>query len=115
MSFDAGPFEGDLNHWRGWMAGPKDTSYEGGIFRFDMNFPADFPFRPPKIKFINKIYHPNINWDNGVVSLDILADQWCPAWTIHKLLIGLMSLLDDPNPNEPLSKEAAMLYKENRQ
>lgn len=109
----AGPVEDDLFHWSGTITGPENTPYYGGLFFLDIHFPADYPFKPPKVKFDTKIYHCNIN-SNGGICLDILKDQWSPALTINKVLLSICSLLDEPNPDDPLVPEIARLYESDR-
>jgi len=106
----AGPRQDDLFHWSSTLLGPTESVYEGGVFQLDIRFPPDYPFKPPKIMFITKIYHPNVNSD-GAICLDILKDQWSPALTISKVLLSICSLLTDPNPDDPLVPEIAKLYK----
>ena len=110
----AAPRHDDLFKWGATLLGPVDSVYEGGIFQLDIRFPADYPFKPPKITFITKIYHPNVNAD-GAICLDILKDQWSPALTISKVLLSICSLLTDPNPDDPLVPEIAKLYKYKRE
>ena len=93
--------------------GPEDSPYSGGVFFLNIHFPPDYPFKPPKCTFTTKIYHANIN-SNGAICLDILKDQWSPALTISKVLLSISSLLNDPNPDDPLVPEIATLYKNNR-
>jgi ubiquitin-conjugating enzyme E2 D/E len=81
--------------------GPDDSPYTGGVYFMDIHFPADYPFKPPKVSFTTKIYHCNIN-SNGGICLDILKDQWSPALTISKVLLSICSLLTDANPDDPL-------------
>ena len=61
----------------------SDSPYSGGVFFLSITFPTDYPFKPPKVSYQTKIYHPNIN-ANGSICLDILRDQWSPALTISK-------------------------------
>ena len=102
------------NELRGVIEGPPNTPYENGIFFFIMKFPSDYIFKPPRFVFNTKIYHPNIS-SLGVVSIDILQDQWSTTLTFEKTLISIQSLLDDPNPDIFLNEEAAKLYKENKE
>ena len=100
--------------WHGTIIGPQGTPYEGGLFKLEIKFPTDYPFKPPTIKFITKVYHPNIN-SSGGICLDILKDQWSPSLTISKVLLSISSLLSDPNPKDPLVPEIARLYETNIQ
>ena len=107
----AGPVdEEDMYKWQGYIAGPSESPYHGGVFFMKIEFPSDYPFKPPKVTFTTKIYHPNIN-SNGSICLDILKDQWSPALTVSKVLLSISSLLTDPNPDDPLVPEIAQLYK----
>jgi len=72
--------------------GPPDSPYEGGVFFLDINFPQDYPFKPPNVRFTTKIYHCNVN-DQGGICLDILKGEWSPALTISKVLLSICSLL----------------------
>lgn len=90
--------------------GPDDSPYSGGVYFLNIHFPTDYPFKPPKVNFTTRIYHPNIN-SNGSICLDILKDQWSPALTISKVLLSISSLLTDANPDDPLVPEIAHLYK----
>lgn len=90
-----------------------DSPYAGGVFFLNIQFPTDYPFKPPKVQFTTKIYHPNIN-GNGSICLDILKDAWSPALTVGKVLLSISSLLTDPNPDDPLVPEIASLYRSNR-
>ena len=96
------------------IIGPEGSVYHGGVFQLLIRFPLDYPFKPPKISFKTKIYHPNVN-SNGGICLDVLKDQWSPALTITKVLLSISSLLTDPNPDDPLVPEIAALYQSNRE
>ena len=93
--------------------GPTDSVYQGGIFYLTVRFPTDYPFKPPKVAFTTKIYHPNIN-SNGSICLDLLGSNWSPALTVSKLLLSICALLTSPNPDDPLVPDIARLYKTDR-
>lgn len=103
----------DLELWEATIIGPPGTPYEGGLFRLEVRFPPDYPFKPPRCRFLTKIYHCNINSEGGIC-LDILKDQWSPALTISKVLLSICSLLSDANPNDPLVPDIARQLTSNR-
>lgn len=113
MYCSAGLEDDDIYQWIASIMGPEGSPYQGGIFSLKINFPSDYPFKPPKITFITKIYHCNINSAGGIC-LDILKEQWSPALTISKVLLSICSLMDDPNPNDPLVPAIADLFIKNR-
>jgi ubiquitin-conjugating enzyme E2 D/E len=109
----AGPVGDDLFSWQATIMGPSDSPYQGGVFFLTMKFPTDYPFKPPKIQFTTKVYHPNVT-PEGQICLDILKDAWSPALSIGKVLLSLASLLTDPNPENPLVADIATQYKTDR-
>lgn len=105
------PFiNGDLFTWEAYLTAPDDSVYKGGRFKLLINFSPDYPFKAPKVTFLSPIYHPNIN-SKGTICIDILAEGWSPALTVDKVLVSLLSWLDEPNPHDPLRSEVADLYK----
>ncbi|KFK36760.1 hypothetical protein AALP_AA4G166200 [Arabis alpina] len=110
VSCSAGPTGEDMFHWQATIMGPNESPYSGGVFLVNIHFPPDYPFKPPKVVFRTKVFHPNIN-SNGNICLDILKDQWSPALTISKVLLSVCSLLTDPNPDDPLVPDIAHIYK----
>jgi|TARA_B100001250_G_scaffold413913_1_gene449734 ubiquitin-conjugating enzyme E2 D/E len=109
----AGPEGEDLYRWQATIMGPSGSPYEGGVFYLRIEFPRDYPFKPPKVVFLTRIYHCNIN-SGGGICLDILKDQWSPALTVSKVLLSICSLMDDPNPDDPLVPDIADLLKSNK-
>ncbi|CAF0774999.1 unnamed protein product [Adineta ricciae] len=114
-NISAGPVDAnDLFNWQGIIFGPSDTPYQSGVFFLRINFPMTYPLNPPKISFITKIYHPNINYD-GTICIDILYNNWSPVFKISKLLLSICSLLCDPNPDDPLVPDIGYQYKHDRE
>jgi ubiquitin-conjugating enzyme E2 D/E len=114
LNCSAGPVdEADIFVWDGVIFGPDDSPYSGGVFNLNIQFPVDYPFKPPRVTFTTKIYHPNIN-ASGFICLDILKTNWSPALTISKVLLSVLSMLTDPNPKDPLMPDIAKQYSENR-
>ena len=111
--FSVSPNEGDMFKWSGYIFGPVGSPYQNGIFKIEIEFPNNYPFKPPKVYFNTKIYHPNIS-SSGVICLDILRGKWSPVLSITKLLLSISSLLTDPNPNDPLAPDVAYIYRTNK-
>lgn len=106
-------YKDDLFHWRATILGPTGTVYENGSFRLDIRFPAAYPFRPPQIRFITRIYHCNVD-SRGVICLDVLNERWSPVMNIAKVLLSIWVLIGECNPLDPLVMGIADQYQNNR-
>ncbi|KAJ1305259.1 hypothetical protein OPQ81_000287 [Rhizoctonia solani] len=108
----ASPHEDNLRYFDVTIAGPGGSPFEGGVFRLELFLPEEYPMNPPKVRFLTKIYHPNID-KLGRICLDILKDKWSPALQIRTVLLSIQALLSAPNPDDPLATDVAKHYKEN--
>ena len=94
------------------MEGPQGTPYENGYYRLELFLPEGYPMEPPKVRFLTKIYHPNID-KLGRICLDILKDKWSPALQIRTVLLSVQALLSSPEPDDPLDTTVANHFKQN--
>jgi len=117
--------DNDIFKWEVLIIGPSDTLYEGGFFKCHLEFPQEYPLRPPKLKIITDIWHPNIE-RNGDVCISILhepgddrwgyekaSERWLPVHTVETILVSVISMLADPNDESPANVDAAKEWREN--
>ncbi|XP_057519832.1 ubiquitin-conjugating enzyme E2 2-like isoform X1 [Amaranthus tricolor] len=123
------PQDNNIMLWNAVIFGPDDTPWDGGVhhvehfwfsdhlrhgtFKLTLQFTEDYPNKPPTVRFVSRMFHPNIYAD-GSICLDILQNQWSPIYDVAAILTSIQSLLCDPNPNSPANSEAARLFSENK-
>ena len=113
--YTAGPIdESDMYKWIGTFQGPENTPYEGGTFTVKIEFPLDFPFKPPKVTSETKVYHPSFKRSDGSICLDLLKDQWTPETKLIDIFKAIQTLLEVPNLDHFLEEEIAKQLKENK-
>ncbi|AOA62843.1 Ubiquitin-conjugating enzyme subunit [Komagataella phaffii CBS 7435] len=108
------PHEDNLRYFQVTIQGPKESPYQDGLFKLELYLPDDYPMVAPKVRFLTKIYHPNID-RLGRICLDVLKKNWSPALQIRTILLSIQALLSAPNPDDPLSNEVAEHWKRDEQ
>jgi len=105
------PHEDNLRYFDVRIHGPSQSPYEGGVFKLELFLPDDYPMTPPKIRFLTRIYHPNID-RLGRICLDVLKNNWSPALQIRTILLSIQALLGAPNPDDPLANDVAQRWRD---
>ncbi|KAJ1482166.1 ubiquitin-conjugating enzyme E2N-like protein [Baffinella frigidus] len=108
----ASPHDNNARYFNVIISGPQDSAYHAGVYKLELFLPEEYPMTPPKVRFMTKIYHPNVD-RLGRICLDILKDKWSPALQIRTVLISIQALMSAPNPDDPLNNEAAEHWKKN--
>ena len=101
-----------LRKWKGLIIGPKGTCYEGGYFHLDITFPSDYPFKPMKILFETKIYHPQVHSGGGgqiCLAKGYFKDGWTPALTLSFIFFELQEMLKNPDKDYPWDPQKSYL------
>lgn len=106
------PNPNDLTNFK-VVVSPDSGCWSGAKYNFTFAIPALYPHEPPKVTCNTKIYHPNINLE-GAVCLNILREDWKPVLDINAVIYGLIYLFYEPNPDDPLNREAADLYRSDK-
>ena len=117
--------ENDILTWKFLLFGPHESPYEGGIYHGLITFPSSYPDKPPIVKFISKMFHPNVHED-GKVCISILhegsdvtgyeheIERWRPIQNVRTIFLSIISLLNDPNPDSAANIDAAKLLRDNK-
>jgi ubiquitin-protein ligase len=111
--------------WNFLLFGPHGSPYEGGIYTGEIKFPHDYPVSPPVVRFISKLFHPNV-YPDGNLCISILhtgndvsgyeheLERWRPIQNVRTIFVSILSLLHDPNPDSAANIDAAKLLRENK-
>lgn len=102
---------GDVNQWHAVIRGPPDSPYQDYLFTLQIDVTQEYPLVPPNIKFITRIFHPNIHFASGEICIDILKARWSPAWSLQAACRAIMSMLAEPVADSPLNCDAGNMLR----
>ncbi|PWN91811.1 putative UBC5-E2 ubiquitin-conjugating enzyme [Acaromyces ingoldii] len=106
--------EENLYKWNARIQGPSSTPYQGGTFEVAIDFPIEYPFKGPKLRFLTPVYHPNVDKDGNMCVGVIKAEAWKPSTKASTILLAVSQLLAEPNPDDALVTELADEYTNRR-
>lgn len=93
---------------------PLEGLWKEAKYEFQVECGLEYPYKPPKVTCRTKILHPNIELDTGKVCLNILREDWKPVLTLTEVFLGLLHLMYEPNPTDPLNRDAARLFHDDK-
>ncbi|CAM8959063.1 hypothetical protein QQ045_003246 [Rhodiola kirilowii] len=103
--------DSNIFKWTALIKGPSETAYEGGVFQLAFAVPEQYPLQPPQVRFLTKIFHPNVHFKTGEICLDILKNAWSPAWTLQSVCRAIIALMAHPEPDSPLNCDSGNLLR----
>ncbi|KAI6176818.1 E2 ubiquitin-conjugating enzyme [Aphelenchoides bicaudatus] len=93
--------DNNIQHLRGYISGPAESLYKNANYVLDIQIPDQYPFKPPNVKFVTRVWHPNVSSATGAICLDILKSNWAASLTLRTVLLSIQALLASPEPNDP--------------
>jgi len=115
--------EQNVFKWTVAIYGPPGTLYQGGYFKASIKFPNNYPYSPPTLRFLSKVWHPNV-YENGELCISILhppvedphsgelaCERWNPTQSVRTVLLSVISLLNEPNTSSPANVDASVMYR----
>jgi len=115
--------EDNIFRWIVGIYGPPKTIYEGGYFKAELTFPGNYPYSPPHMRFLGKVFHPNV-YESGELCISILhppvddphsgelpSERWNPTQSVRTILLSVISLLNEPNTSSPANVDASVSYR----
>ena len=103
--------EENLLKWCAIIRGPPGTAYDGYLFKLLIEVPEGYPLVPPTMRFLTKIFHPNVHFKTSEICIDVLKKDWTPAWPLSSACRAIMSILSDPNAEAPLNCDAGNMIR----
>ena len=117
------PTKNNFYKWDAIVIGTPDTLFEGMIINATLEFPSDYPIKPPVFKFTTPLFHPNV-YQDGKVCISILhegedvfgyekiSERWSPSQSVNSIIISILSILGEPNFESPANVDACKMWKE---
>jgi len=97
-NIEAAPKESNLLEWHYVVTGPKDSAYEGGKYHGVLEFPSEYPYKPPSIKMTTPNGRFQTNTKLCLSMSDFHPETWNPLWSVSSILAGLLSFMLENSP-----------------
>lgn len=92
----AKPMEDNILSWRFLVDGPKGSVYENGKYYGKLEFPPNYPLKPPTIYMITPNGKFHTNKPICTTNSSYHSSEYNPLWSVSSIILGLVSLMDEP-------------------
>ncbi|WLF79272.1 E2 ubiquitin-conjugating protein mms2 [Lodderomyces elongisporus] len=87
-----------MTNWNGTIIGPPHSNHENRIYSLSITCDAQYPEKPPKVKFVSKVNLPCVDSQGNVIAAEFdTLKNWKRSYSMETVLLELRKSMASPN------------------